>query len=118
MIITLSRGCFPSVVDGVDAGLTWAYRTTSQISGRTRTPREAEVLLDAIEAAESGAAQKAHGVENEFEEALPWTDGSLIDLNEGETLKLPPTPDQLSREEEEEEWRRAKEERDAKRFLR
>ncbi|GAA5963267.1 hypothetical protein JCM8115_000956 [Rhodotorula mucilaginosa] len=88
------------------------------ISGRTRTPREAEVLLDAIEAAESGAAQKAHGIENEFEEALPWTDGSVIDLNEGETLKLPPTPDQLSREEEEEEWRRAKEERDAKRFLR
>lgn len=42
----------------------------------------------------------------------------MIDLEEGETLKLPPTPDQLSREEEEEEWRRQKEERDKKRFLR
>jgi hypothetical protein len=116
--LPLFRECLLSVGDGVDSGLTLAYRTISQISGRTRTPREAEVLLDAIEAAESGAAQKAHGIENEFEEALPWTDGSVIDLNEGETLKLPPTPDQLSREEEEEEWRRAKEERDAKRFLR
>ncbi|BGP55407.1 hypothetical protein JCM8202_003734 [Rhodotorula sphaerocarpa] len=88
------------------------------LSGRTRIPREAEVLLDAIEEAESGSAQKAHGVENEFEEALPWEDGSIIDLNEGETLKLPPTPDQLSREEEEEEWRVQKAERDNKRFLR
>ncbi|BGP02715.1 hypothetical protein NBRC10513v2_003809 [Rhodotorula toruloides] len=88
------------------------------LTGRTRIPREAESLLDAIEAAESGSAQRAHGDENEFEEVLPWEDGSVIDLEEGETLKLPPTPDQLSREEEEEEWRRQKEERDKKRFLR
>ncbi|BGP24599.1 hypothetical protein JCM10295v2_003517 [Rhodotorula toruloides] len=88
------------------------------LTGRTRIPREAESLLDAIEAAESGAAQRAHGDENEFEEVLPWEDGSVIDLDEGETLKLPPTPDQLSREEEEEEWRRQKEERNQRRFLR
>ncbi|BGP16077.1 hypothetical protein JCM10213_006787 [Rhodosporidiobolus nylandii] len=92
------------------------------LTGRTRAPREAESLFEALEAAESGAAQRQHGVENEFEEdgGFPWEDidGSMLDLDAGETLKLPPTPDQLEREEEEEEWRRQKAERDNKRFLR
>ncbi|GAA6056702.1 hypothetical protein JCM3770_006474 [Rhodotorula araucariae] len=89
------------------------------LSGRTRAPREAEVLFNAIDDAESGAAQKAHGEENEFEEWVGgWEDPAILDLQEGETLKLPPTPEQLERAEEDEEWRRKKEERDNARFLR
>ncbi|GAA5978268.1 hypothetical protein JCM11641_001154 [Rhodosporidiobolus odoratus] len=92
------------------------------LAGRTRAPREAEPLFAAIDAAESGSAQRAHGIENEFEEdgGFPWddVDGQTLDLDEGETLKLPPTPDQLASEEEDEEWRRLKQERDEKRFLR
>ncbi|GAA5896947.1 hypothetical protein JCM8208_006120 [Rhodotorula glutinis] len=88
------------------------------LSGRTRAPREAEVLFQAIDDAESGAAQRAHGLENEFFEELDWEDPQQLDLHDGETLKLPPTPEQLEREEEDEEWRRKKEERDKNRFLR
>ncbi|GJN89346.1 hypothetical protein Rhopal_002326-T1 [Rhodotorula paludigena] len=89
------------------------------LTGRTRAPREAESLFNAIEDAESGAAQRAHGDENEFEEVIGvWDDGAVIDLEPGETLKLPPTPEQLEREEEDEEWKRQREERNKGRFLR
>ncbi|GAA5824276.1 hypothetical protein JCM11251_001594 [Rhodosporidiobolus azoricus] len=90
------------------------------LSGRVKAPREAETLFSALEDAESGRAQRAHGDENEFEEdgGFPWDDESIMDLGEGETLKLPPTPDQLALAEEEEEWLRQKEARDRNRFLR
>ncbi|GAA6027251.1 hypothetical protein JCM8097_002526 [Rhodosporidiobolus ruineniae] len=92
------------------------------LAGRVRLPREAECLLSALDDAESGRAQRAHGAENEFEEdGFPWeeVDGSSIELGAGETLKLPPTPDQLEREEADEEWLRQKEaRRDAHKFLR
>ncbi|GAA6002320.1 hypothetical protein JCM10207_001062 [Rhodosporidiobolus poonsookiae] len=89
------------------------------LTGRVKAPREAEDLFNALEAAESGAAQRAHGAENEFEEdGGLWEESAAIELGVGETLKLPPTPDQLTAEEEEEEWLRQKEERDSKRYLR
>lgn len=108
----------PSLALGA-RGLTFlSLSSCSQLSGRTRAPREAEVLFQAIDDAESGAAQRAHGLENEFFEELDWEDPQQLDLHDGETLKLPPTPEQLEREEEDEEWRRKKEERDKNRFLR
>ncbi|GAA5869622.1 hypothetical protein JCM8547_005088 [Rhodosporidiobolus lusitaniae] len=92
------------------------------LQGRVRAPREAESFYNALEAAEAGTAQRSNGAENEFEEdgGFPWEDvsGETLDLASGETLKLPPTPDQLEQQEAEEEYLRAKAERDGKRFLR
>ncbi|GAA5905766.1 hypothetical protein JCM5296_005731 [Sporobolomyces johnsonii] len=90
------------------------------LQGRVRAPREAEPLLTLLEAAESGEAQRSHGAQFEFDEPVAMDDmaAAMLDLDEGETLKLPPTPDQLSREEEEEEWERKRKERDEKRYLR
>ncbi|CEQ39129.1 SPOSA6832_00653 [Sporobolomyces salmonicolor] len=96
------------------------FDENERLQGRVRAPREAEPLLTLLEAAESGEAQRSHGAQFEFDEPVAMDDmaAAMLDLDEGETLKLPPTPDQLSREEEEEEWERRKKERDEKRYLR
>ncbi|GAA6063986.1 hypothetical protein JCM10212_002418 [Sporobolomyces blumeae] len=91
------------------------------LQGKVRIPREAQPLIELLESAELGSAQRMHGDAFEFEEpseldtALASPD---LALTEGETLKLPPTPDMLERTEEEEEWTRRKAERDATRYLR
>ena len=91
------------------------------MTGQTRAPREAEPLINLLESAELGIAQKAHGDAFEFEEPSEL-DAALADtssvLSEGETLKLPPTPDMLERSEEEEEWERRRLQRDGERYLR
>ncbi|GAA5928908.1 lipid-binding SYLF domain-containing protein [Sporobolomyces koalae] len=91
------------------------------LTGQTRAPREAEALINLLESAELGIAQRAHGDAFEFEEPSEL-DTALADANlelgEGETLKLPPTPDMLERSEEEEEFERRRLERDNQRYLR
>jgi hypothetical protein len=94
-----------------------------QLSGRVRAPREAEPFYAALSAAEDGTLQRSHGADKEFEEAdveyqEALDDLGKMELGEGETLRLPPTPDQLEREEEEEEWKKKKAERDNLRYLR
>ncbi|KAK4046191.1 hypothetical protein OIV83_006266 [Microbotryomycetes sp. JL201] len=86
------------------------------LEGMTKIPREAEDLMDALEDAESGRAQRLKGPEFETEELFPLDDPAVLQLQEGEVLRLPPTPNQLSEEEEQELRMQAKAERDAVRY--
>lgn len=56
--------------------------------------------MKALQDAESGRAQRMKGIENEWEELLPEIDSQMLALTEGEVLRLPPTPGQMSQEEE------------------
>ncbi|GAA5887488.1 hypothetical protein JCM16303_003434 [Sporobolomyces ruberrimus] len=91
------------------------------LTGQTRAPREAEPLINLLESAELGIAQRSHGDAFEYEEPTEF-DGALADvtseLGEGETLKLPPTPDMLEQSESLEEFERRRLERDNQRYLR
>ncbi|GAA5960709.1 hypothetical protein JCM3765_007299 [Sporobolomyces pararoseus] len=91
------------------------------LTGQTRAPREAEPLINLLESAELGIAQRSHGDAFEYEEPSEL-DAALIgvtsELGDGETLKLPPTPDMLEQSEELEEFERRRLERDNQRYLR
>ena len=72
--------------------------------------------MEALEDAETGRAQRMKGPEFETEEPFPLEDPTVIQLQEGEVLRLPPTPTQLSEEELEEKRVIDKAERDAARY--
>ncbi|KAH8078603.1 hypothetical protein HD553DRAFT_277760, partial [Filobasidium floriforme] len=62
------------------------------LTGKVRMPREAANLMEVLKDAESGKAQQQNG------DGLEYVEPSSIDqldLNEGEVLKLPPTPDMV-----------------------
>ncbi|TXT07087.1 hypothetical protein VHUM_03257 [Vanrija humicola] len=64
------------------------------LGGKVPVPREAYNLVDALKDAESGAAQRrvvtaSEDIEEQMAEGL-----SHLELEEGEVLKLPPTPSQ------------------------
>ena len=65
------------------------------------------MILDA----ESGKAQRLKGLEFEYEQQTPWELAADLELEEGEALKLPPTPDQMEKEEAELLAREAEEEK-------
>ncbi|GAA5916741.1 lipid-binding SYLF domain-containing protein [Sporobolomyces salmoneus] len=91
------------------------------LTGQTRAPREAEPLINLLESAELGLAQRAHGDAFEYEEPSELDTavaGVTAELGDGETLKLPPTPDMLEQSEELEEFERRRLERDNQRYLR
>jgi hypothetical protein len=91
------------------------------LTGQTRAPREAEPLINLLESAEVGIAQRAHGDAFEYEEPSELDTalaGVTSELGDGETLKLPPTPDMLEQSEELEEFERRRLERDNQRYLR
>lgn len=72
--------CFPSW-PGIKAG--------DILDGKVRRPPESDKLFRALHDAELGIAQGS---------ALEWNTDEVytLDLGPGETLKLPPTPEQLS----------------------
>jgi hypothetical protein len=71
---------------------------TSQLSGKVRVPVEAVNLMSALKDAESGVAQRQKG--DALDVVVP--EGvDLLDLNDGEVLKLPPTPDMTDGHEQE-----------------
>ena len=74
----------------------------AQLQGKVAVPLEAASLMKALKDAETGRAQRLKGLENEFEESFPEIPLD-IELAEGEVLRLPPTPGQTIREEEEED---------------
>jgi len=83
--------------------------------GKVRRPVEADKLYQALHDAEAGIAQGS---------SLEWDTDEVkaLDLAEGEVLRLPPTPDQLSMYEsigiqDEEDLRLEREEREAVRAL-
>jgi hypothetical protein len=88
------------------------------LEGKTKVPREAEELMNTLDDAESGRAQRMKGNEFEFDEPFPVTDTASVDINEGEVLRLPPTPKQLEEAEAEEARMEAIALRDEKRYLR
>ncbi|KAK4047030.1 hypothetical protein OIO90_006351 [Microbotryomycetes sp. JL221] len=95
----------------------WPGITPKEIlEGLTKIPREAEELMEALEDAETGRAQRLRGPEFDTEETFPLDDPALIQLQEGEVLRLPPTPDQLSEAEIEEQRLQDKAARDATRY--
>lgn len=71
-----------------------------QLTGQVKMPDAAAPLQKALLDAETGRAQRLKGAENEWEEFLPEIDSEMLSLSEGEVLRLPPTPGQMSREEE------------------
>ncbi|WRT63354.1 uncharacterized protein IL334_000259 [Kwoniella shivajii] len=60
------------------------------LAGKVKVPREAAELQSALKDAESGRAQAMKG--NSLD--IVVQESSDLELNEGETIKLPPTPDQ------------------------
>lgn len=74
---------------------------TAQLTGKTKIPDEVAPLHKAIADAESGKAQRLKGAEFEYEQQTPWELAADLELDEGEALKLPPTPEQMEAEEEE-----------------
>ncbi|SCZ98779.1 BZ3500_MvSof-1268-A1-R1_Chr3-1g05615 [Microbotryum saponariae] len=88
------------------------------LTGKVRAPREAEALHQALEAAETGEAQRANGDEFEFEQPFFESEDLASSLGEGEVLRLPPTPAQVEEEEAEESRAEAIKERSEKRYLR
>lgn len=70
----------------------------NQLSGKVKPPLEAVNLLAALRDAETGKAQAetGTGLDTIINSTLPSANGSQVDLQleEGEVLKLPPTPDQ------------------------
>lgn len=81
-------------------------------------PREAESLMTALEDAETGRAQRMKGEEFEFDAPFPVSDTESLELAEGEVLRLPPTPDQLSEAEEEDQRMQDVALKNEKRYLR
>ncbi|RSH90499.1 hypothetical protein EHS25_001104 [Saitozyma podzolica] len=68
------------------------------LSGKVRVPVEAANLMSALKDAESGVAQRQKG--DALDVVVP--EGvDLVDLNDGEVLKLPPTPDMTDGHEQE-----------------
>ncbi|WVQ73339.1 hypothetical protein IAR50_002907 [Cryptococcus sp. DSM 104548] len=61
------------------------------LSGKVKMPIEASGLIKALTDAESGRAQKEKG--DALDIVIP-EGASQLELNDGEVLKLPPTPDQ------------------------
>ncbi|SCV74267.1 BQ2448_6699 [Microbotryum intermedium] len=88
------------------------------LTGKVRAPREAEALHQALEAAETGEAQRVNGDEFEFEQPFFETEDLASSLDEGEVLRLPPTPAQVEEEEAEESRAEAIKARNEKRYLR
>lgn len=88
------------------------------LEGKTKVPREAEELMNTLDEAESGRAQRMKGNEFEFDEPFPVTDTASVDIHEGEVLRLPPTPKQLEEAEAEEARMEAIALRDEQRYLR
>ncbi|KDE02413.1 hypothetical protein MVLG_07026 [Microbotryum lychnidis-dioicae p1A1 Lamole] len=88
------------------------------LTGKVRPPREAEALHQALEAAETGEAQRANGDEFEFEQPFFESENLAVSLGEGEVLRLPPTPAQVEEEEAEESRAEAIKVRSEKRYLR
>ncbi|SGY48329.1 BQ5605_C001g00642 [Microbotryum silenes-dioicae] len=88
------------------------------LTGKVRAPREAEALHQALEAAETGEAQRANGDEFEFEQPFFESENLAVSLGEGEVLRLPPTPAQVEEEEAEESRDEAIKVRSEKRYLR
>ncbi|WWC85460.1 uncharacterized protein L201_000323 [Kwoniella dendrophila CBS 6074] len=73
------------------------------LSGKVKVPREAESLMAALKDAESGRAQTLKGDSLDMIVAVKaqQEETEHLDLHEGETLKLPPTPDQTDGHEHE-----------------
>ncbi|KIR57032.1 hypothetical protein I315_00193 [Cryptococcus gattii Ru294] len=68
------------------------------LNGRVKIPLEAASLHKALKDAESGKAQKEKG--NALDIVIP-EGATELELNDGEVLKLPPTPDQTTGREQE-----------------
>jgi hypothetical protein len=68
-----------------------------QLSGKVRVPLESAALHQALQDAETGKAQTQQGsldtLLDENNRPLTSSEASKIDLEQGEILKLPPTPD-------------------------
>lgn len=79
--------------------LTNSQSTSSQLSGKVKMPAEAASLQAALHDAESGAAQAQNPNEDDG-----IVDISSVELEDGEVLRLPPTPSQLAREDEESKY--------------
>lgn len=75
-----------------------------QLAGKVKVPECAASLQKALLDAETGKAQRMKGLELEFEEPLTELI-EHIELEDGEILRLPPTPNQTIAEEAEEERR-------------
>jgi len=87
-----------------------------QLTGHVRMPEEIAPLHKAIMDAETGKAQRLKGLEFEFEQQTPWELAADLELEDGEALKLPPTPEQMEAEEEEAMAREAEEARKQKKI--
>ncbi|XAO21440.1 hypothetical protein I312_100191 [Cryptococcus bacillisporus CA1280] len=68
------------------------------LNGKVKIPVEAASLHKALKDAESGKAQKEKG--NALDIVIP-EGATQLELNDGEVLKLPPTPDQTTGREQE-----------------
>jgi hypothetical protein len=79
------------------------------LAGKVKIPSLAAGLHKALLDAETGRAQRMRGAEMEFEEPCP--DIGDVELEEGEVLRLPPTPGQTIEEERLEEVRWKEEEK-------
>lgn len=64
------------------------------MAGKVRPPLEAAQLYRTLHEAETGIAQ---GQSLEYETTIPDDVLTELDLNENETLRLPPTPEQLNK---------------------
>lgn len=69
-----------------------------KLSGKVKVPVEAARLHKALKDAESGKAQKEKG--SALDIVIP-EGATELELNDGEVLKLPPTPDQTTGHEQE-----------------
>lgn len=90
----------------------WNYRGVKPgdiLTGKVKIPSLSAGLHKALQDAETGVAQRMRGNELEFEEPCP--DIGDLELEEGEVLRLPPTPGQTIEEERLEEQRRKEEEK-------
>lgn len=75
--------------------LSWPGLKSGQIlAGKVRPPLEAEKLYRTLYEAETGIAQ---GQSLEYEATISEDVLTDLDLNENETLRLPPTPEQLDK---------------------
>lgn len=72
--------------------------TSLQLSGKVRIPPQAAPIHEALHEAETGVAQHRQGnnldtLLDENNRPLPSYEAAKLDLDEGEILKLPPTPE-------------------------
>ncbi|TIB73433.1 DUF500-domain-containing protein [Wallemia mellicola] len=82
-------------IDRFDENESWPGLKSGQIlAGKVRPPLEGAQLYRTLHEAETGIAQ---GQSLEYEATIPDDVLTDLDLNENETLRLPPTPEQLDK---------------------